>query len=603
MVTIGRSMGKRKKRKAAKRRGLTEEQRLRHRARARAELLYEPGTEPALAAEILRELFGEGPVDLAVAAGMQSEIGIDRLRAVAEAALVGAQDPVALSLTADVATMSGRPEEAEEHLARALQLVDDPDLHVRVALARGSLGRTADAIDALDGPLRANPGLERLQFARGRLLERADPPAVEGFLDRTALEELMAAVHKAAGSDDGLQEWLEAGAITEDELTALAAADPASAEGRRLRMIAEWAWITPGPDDEPGPLEAFAADEGQPAELRRRADDWLSWAMWGLWEVDRPEGTPGVSLTDLVTGVRLYVAVPPVLLAGIPRWSALFGYAVPVDGVWRSGSGFEVLSPVEARVVVHELLDEIMSSADGFGKEGRPMVAWARGVHDDLDELWDPGAAEPPSQEAMAGLQVAVRMFAPGIVVGLRQMRGDVAVEPEEGVYGLTLDDPDAAWDVLARQPGFEVDEEGMVWVAEGDDSDDRAVLERDAHGGIVVEAEPDEVAALLDQLRELGHPATAAETALVDEPPEPPVALPDLPDSDLPGWLRAWPDEPSDLFDGASPREAIERYEAGRAVEMLVRYLEHDADGRGLELDTQALRTELGLAPTLEKQ
>jgi tetratricopeptide (TPR) repeat protein len=603
---MGGSMGKRKKRKAAaKRRGLTEEQRLRRRSKARAELLYEPGTDPALAAEILRELFGEGPVDLAVAAGMQSEIGIDRLRAVAEVALARAQDPVALSLTADVATMSGRPEEAEKHLARALQLVDDPDLHVRVALARGSQGRVADAIDALDAPLRANPGLERLQFARGRLLEQAEPAEVERFLDRTALAEMMAAVRGAAGSDDGLHEWLEAGAITEDELAALAAADPTSAEGRRLRMIAEWAWITPGPDDEPAPLEAFAADEGQPAELRRRADDWLSWAMWGLWEVDRPEGTPGVSLTDLVTGVRLYAAVPPALLAGVPRWSALFGYLVPVDGVWQSGSGFEVLSPVEARVVVHELLDEIMSSAGGFGKEGRPMVAWARGVHDDLDELWEPDAAEPPSQEAMAGLQVAVRMFAPGIVAGLRQMRRELAVEPEEDVFALTLDDPDAAWEVLAGQPGFEVEEEGLAWLGAGDDAPERAFLGREEDGEIVVETEEDDLDGLLELLRGLGHPATAAAKTFVDEPPEPPVALPDLPEADLPGWLRAWPDEPLDMFDGASPREAIERYEAGRAVEMLVRYLEHDADRRGVELDTQPLRTELELAPALalEKQ
>jgi hypothetical protein len=603
MVTIGRSMGKRKKRKAAKRRGLGEEQRLRHRAKARAELLYDPGTKPALAAEILRELFGEGPVDLAVAAGMQSEIGIDRLRAVAEAALARAQDPVALSLTADVATMSGRPAEAEEHLARALQLVDDPDLHVRVALARAGQGRVADAIDVLDAPLRANPGLERLQFARGRMLEQAEPPQVERFLDRTALDELIAAVRAAAGSDDGLQEWLEAGAITEGELPQLAAADPTSAEGRRLRMIAEWAWLTPGPDDEPAPLETFAADEGQPAELRRRADDWLSWAMWGLWEIDRPSGTPGVSLTDLVTGVRLYVAVPPAMLAGVPRWSTLFGYLVPVDGVWRSGSGFEVLSPVEARVVVHELLDEVMSSANEFGKEGRPMVAWARGVHDDLGELWEPDAAEPPSQEAMAGLQVAVRMFAPGIVAGLRQMRGEVEVEPEDAVFALTLDDPDAAWEVLAEQPGFEVEEEGMTWLAASDDSPERAFLEQDEDGEIVVEAEPADLAALLDLLGELGHPATAAEKPFVDEPPEPPVALPDLPEADLPGWLRAWPDEPLDLFDGASPREAIERYEAGRAVEMLVRYLEHDADRRGVELETRSLRPELGLTPALQKQ
>src|SRR5215472_4363372 len=179
----GGSMGKRRKRQAAKRRGLTGEQRLRRRAKVRAELVYDPRTRPALAAEILRELFGEGPVDLAVASEMHALIGIEGLRAVAEAALAGARDPVALSLAADVAVLSRHPEQAEEPLARALELVDDPDLQLRLALARASQGRLADAIDVLDAPLRANPGLERLQFARGRLLQQAGAGLAGRFLD------------------------------------------------------------------------------------------------------------------------------------------------------------------------------------------------------------------------------------------------------------------------------------------------------------------------------------------------------------------------------------------------------------------------------------
>jgi tetratricopeptide (TPR) repeat protein len=588
---MGGSMGKRKKRQAAKRRGLTGEQRLRRRARVRAELVYDPATEPALAAEILREQFREGPVDLAVSSDMHARIGLDGLRAVAEAALAAARDPVALSLAADVAVLSGLPDQAEEPLARALELVDDPDLRVRLALARASQGRLADAIDVLDVPLRANPGLERLQFARGHLLEDGESDLAGRFLDRGPLDELVAAVRRFAGPADGVRDWLEAGAITEDET-----ADP---EDRRLRMIAEWAWLMPGPDDEPPPLESFAASEDQPAELRRRAEDWVSWAMWGLWEVGRPAGTPGVALTDLFTGVRMYAEVPRELLAGVPRWSVLFGYLVPVDGVWRAGSGLEVLTPLEARIAVHELLDEVMANGDAFGRPGRPMVAWARRVHDELGDLWLPDASELPSEEAVAGLQLAVRLFAPGVLAGVRELRGEIEPDADDGSYGLTLDDPEAAWRALAARPDFELEEEELVWLQDGDEEEDHAVerayLEREEAGEIVVLAEADEVEALLEVLRGLGHPATAQVRPLELDPPEPPVALPDLPEADLPGWLEAWPDEPEEALDGAAPREAVEEG-AGAAVEMLVRYLENEADRGGVDLDTSALRTELGL-------
>jgi tetratricopeptide (TPR) repeat protein len=586
---MGGSMGKRKKRQAAKRRGLTGEQRLRRRAKVRAELVYDPGTEPALAAEILRELFGEGPVDLAVASDMHTRIGIDGLRAVAEAARAHAQDPLALSLTADVAVLSGLPDQAEEPLVRALELVDDPDLHVRLALARARQGRVAEAIDVLDSPLRANPGLDRLQFARGHLLEGAEPDMAGAFLDRTSLDELVAAVRRFAVPVDGVEEWVEAGAITADE-----AADP---EDRRLRMIAEWAWLTPGTDDEAAPLESFAASEDQPEQLRRRAEDWLGWAMWGLWEVGRPVGTPGVVLTDLITGVHLYAEVPAPLLAGVPRWSALFGYLVPVDGVWRAGSGFEVVSPLEARIAVHDLLDEILSSGDAFGREGRAMVAWTRRVHDELGDLWLPDAAEPPSEEAVAGLQIAVRLFAPTILAGLRELRGEIAPELDDGPYALSLDDPDAAWRALADRPEFELEELELVWLPEDEDDEEsaRAYLWRDEAGEIVVEAAAEDLEALLELLRGLGHPAAAEPRPLEVDPPEPPIALPDLPASDLRAWLEAWPDEPEEALDGVTPREAVEEG-AGAAVEMLVRYLEYDADRRGANLDTSGLRTELDL-------
>ena len=72
--------------------------------------------------------------------------------------------------------------------------------------------------------------------------------------------------------------------------------------------------------------------------------------------------------------------------------------------------------------------------------------------------------------------------------------------------------------------------------------------------------------------------------------------SLPDVADEDLQDWLAAWPDEPLDLFEGVTPREAVQRHDAGAAVEMLVRYLGHDAAHRGTDLDWFGQRMELRL-------
>lgn len=618
---MGASMGKRKKRQAAKRRGLTGEQRLRRRARARADLLYDPAAAAEIAADVLHELFGEDPVDLDVAAAIAARGGMERLRAVVEAVLARVRDPLALSLASDAAMLDGRAGEAEEHARRALDLLDVPDLRARLASALAGQGRLAAAIDVLDTELRSNPGLTMLLAARQSLLEqvarRADLPASERrvldrFADRTALEEVRAAIGQrlAAADDgtepsaDGLQEWIEAGAISEDELIEWAertTADPGSPEAARLRLIAEWAWLMPLLDGDRAPLEALAEDESAPDDLRGRAEDWLNWTLWGMWEVEDPTLEPGVVLVDLISGLRLHAEVSRELLDGLARWSVLLGYVVPIAGYWHAGSAFEVASPIEARILVHELLDDVMANAGEIGREGRPMLTWARRVHDDLGPLWRPDTAEPPSSDAMTGLQLALRAFAPHLVAGLRAMRGTSPIESTAGSFALALDDPEAAWRALAAHAEFQPAEgDALVWLPAEDD-DERAYLDRMDEDEIVVEIDSDGLTDLLDLLRGLGHPAIAEERAEDDEPPEPPVAVPDLPAQELGAWLAAWPDEPLDVFDGITPRRAVRLPGAVPAVEMLIRYLEHDADRRGVGLDTRALRQEL--AEELEKQ
>lgn len=609
-------MSKRKKQRVTRRHRRAEQRKQQRRAEARALLVYEPTTPAAEAATIIREAFGDDPVDIGVVPMIASRGGTARARAIADAALRQDRGPMALSVAADVALLEGRDAEAERHVVQALDLSDDPDLYLRLAAIKSGRGDRAAALDVLDAQLSANPGLERLQFARADLLkevqERADATpaerrALDRFLDRTPLHELEAAVaefvlsaeDRSAAFAGGIEEWVETGAATQDELTEwtnLAAVEPGAQEARRLQLISEWAWLQPLLEDGHTLMEAFAGDESRPEALRRRAAAWLSWAMWGLWEVGQPAGTPGTAMTDLVTGMRLQAEVPRAFVDGLPRWSVLLGYVVPVDGVWRAGPTFEVASPVEARELAHLLIDEVMAGADVLGKEGRATVAWARRAHEDLGPLWSPDASEQPSLEALAGLQLVTRMLAANLVASLRRMRG--TAESKATWFELQMDDPEAAWKALAGQPGFEAEEDGLVWLAPDEEVEPRAFLSTEEDGGIVVHALPEDLAALRDLLRALGHPVLTVEEELADEPPEPPVALPNLPPTEMPGWLAAWPDQPLEAYGGFTAREVVQRYGAREDVEMLIRYLEHDADRRGLHgLDTDALRAELDLS------
>jgi tetratricopeptide (TPR) repeat protein len=653
-----RSQGGRKRgRGGARNRGESAEQR----RRARAEQVFDPATSPVRAAALLREEYGDQPLEPEVAVAIAARADLARARAVAGAALAQEAGPMALSLAADVALMDGRPDEAERHAERALRLSDEPDLHLRLAVARADQGRLEEGIEVLDRVLVANPGEEELQLTRGQLLERlaeGDAPAGDGalqrFRDRRALLELQDAVATFVRSTPvreeafaaALGQWVEAGATDTEELKAwaeAAATTPAGPEASTMRLMGEWAWLAPDPDTGSSLLEAFAGDAATPPEQARRAGDFLDLALWGLWEVDTASASPGVRLTELLSGARLYAEVPPELLAGLPRWSVLIGYVVPVDGVWRSGSGFVVATPLEGREVAHQLLDGLLDvlphQVEEASPEIRALLGWAERTHEELDLLRLPADASMPSPAAFAAYQALVRSLAPGLVGMVRELQGTAPDGGQAEIVRAELDvpDPAAALQSLAGLPEFTSDEddEDLVWedgagdwprgsvgLNEGrltallDSQDDLeelvALLGREGHPATVRSrdvlllqretggedgGDDDQDELELDELDDLDdEDGYEAEDDDEEESVEDAVAIPEGSAEEVRGWLASWPEAPVAVLDDLTPLEAVGLDPA--PVETLVRCLENGLDLRGLRetVDTAALRERLGL-------
>jgi hypothetical protein len=403
-----------------------------------------------------------------------------------------------------------------------------------------------------------------------------------------------------------LGEWVEAGAITRselDELPARAERNPRSRDAARHRMLQQWAWSAPVLDGGRSLLEAFAESDAGTQDQRRRAHD-LTHARWGLWEVASQVSAPGVFVEELLTGERPYLDLPEDALSELPRWSTLIGCVVPVDGTWRAGDWFQVASPVEARLLVHEVFDQIIDHEKELGREGRPAVQMARQAHHEMGPFWLPQAMPLPSPEAAGLVLAVVRSMAPVMVASVRRMRGEL-LDEEEGAryFTVSVADQDAAWEALTRQPGFardEADDDELAWLREpaggAEPAEPRAWITFDEDGlGVEVEDRGD-LDELLRLMETLGHPPRAVEEP-IDEAPEPPVELPDLEGAELGEWLSEWPDVPLGGFEEApTPRQLMEEDE-GLVLEMLVRYMEHDADRRGVkDLDTDALRGELDL-------
>ncbi|MDQ6778335.1 MAG: hypothetical protein M3071_19425 [Actinomycetota bacterium] len=117
-----------------------------------------------------------------------------------------------------------------------------------------------------------------------------------------------------------------------------------------------------------------------------------------IWQISDPEPGPGLWLTDIVTGVRRYAAIPPEQLPGISRWSVLLGALVSLDGVWRSTGAVVLLHPSEgdgAAEWVHEASVAIAKLVAGKRgrRSGRHREPEPHGVLVAIAESLDPQTA------------------------------------------------------------------------------------------------------------------------------------------------------------------------------------------------------------------
>ena len=610
-------------------------------------LLRDPDVPAEVAAAAFDRLFAWRVLSRDIGGALVESIGPERARAIVQVALRGEPSPGALALAADIALAVGDAGVAAAHVVRARALADDPELGLRLAIARVGQGRVVDALRELRDALAADPGLESGQLLRGELLRQVvawdvDPPGdcpcgsgqqygpccrdavasiLAEFRDREPLYALRQAVDVFVDGRpdlrrsmaDSLREW-------EEEALDLAGAGE---EGHGLDRIAvDRALTAPVDDDDGSILTEFSDDPQVPSEQADRAAEWAHWARWGLWQVD-DVGEPGVLLTEYLTGARLYAHVAPEQREGIRRWSVLVGCFSSANGIWRSGSSFVRVSPADARALARQVLWFVERIGRETGARNRPLVEWARRREREVEEGgWLPDRAPGAAKAIAETTRNVVSVMLPQLVAEARRLGRtrprltNTDGDPLELIEArLQVTDSDSARRALLGHADFEADEEQITWYGdEMPEATRRHVLERvQAQGGDLADV-PDgpqrwirgaiHVAAgdlgvqvnsrgrlerLLALLAELGHPARVAEEHVSDvgERPDafvpPPLAGP---------WVSVSPDEPVPVLDGLTLSEAASKDEYADRLEVFLRELEHRGAAAGdlrreLELPT----------------
>ena len=245
-----------------------------------------------------------------------------------------------------------------------------------IELVRGVLLDEPEDEDAQEAYAWALEGLHR-RLGAGEKLGRADHAELDRFADRSGVYALRDAMRiliedrqpelqvLLAGS---VRDWMEQlrdaqGGESEDDMGLEPGEDEERSEAL-FRLAMEHAWLLDDDADEEqadglalepeleqsgAPLALLATDPDVSPEISSAAREWLGTVTYGLWQVSDPEPGPGLWLTDILTGVRRYAAIPPEQLPGMSPWSVLLGALVALDGVWRSTGAVSAVASVRGR--------------------------------------------------------------------------------------------------------------------------------------------------------------------------------------------------------------------------------------------------------------
>jgi hypothetical protein len=197
--------------------------------------------------------------------------------------------------------------------------------------------------------------------------------------------------------------------------------------------------------------------------------------MYGLWQVADPEPGPGVWCTNILTGVRRYVAIPAEQLPEVVRWTVLLGVLIPDGGIWRTGVAVMPLRPAEADMLADHVED--MAEFIGAALTGKNPASRSHAPR--------PGRQRPHgvmihyAGEAPAAV---ARMSSSLIGAGLRHLveavlswRNDTPqMTNTDGdrtcliTARITVSDPDEVARRLAEHPDIDADDEDddadLVW-------------------------------------------------------------------------------------------------------------------------------------------
>lgn len=393
------------------------------------------------------------------------------------------------------------------------------------------------------------------------------------------------------------------------------------------------------------PLALAARAATTSPALARAARDWYETFTYGLWLVADPSPSPGVWLTDILTGTRRYVAIAPEQLDGLRRWSVLLGPLVALQGIWRTTGAFVALRPAEgdrAAAYAKDAVRDLLSELTGGRARGPSKPARQAEPHGVLVEAAEP--ADPLYRT------LATRMLcelAPTIIGGIwQERRAGPQLRNMEGhrvkliTASVVAQQPGELLARLADHPDFRREEDGeLSWWGRELTADEQASMLASLRAQLGAEAEeieqPDErprwlrgrlrpkgdaievevnsqerLEALLRLLHELGEKVRVTRRSAIDPSQDmvPPAATAPLSfgesADELSLWRQRWLSAPSPALDGLTPRAAAKRKRQRPRLEALMRTLEHDADelaaaGRPVP-DLAAVRAELGIQARL---